>query len=136
MATALVVQDRPLPWLDGRRGALGVGAVSGIFNVLAAASGPPTALFALQRGWSPIVTRATLQAFALPLNVVTMLLLGPASAELTGLGWAVGGLVVGTTGASLVAHLASSSLVRPITLTIAAFGGATLVVSGAWALWR
>jgi hypothetical protein len=75
VATALVIARRELSWLDGTRGAVAAGAASGVFNTLAAASGPPVAIFAAQRRWEPRVMSATLQAFSLPLNLVTLAVL-------------------------------------------------------------
>ena len=72
VATLLVIARRELRWLDGARGAVAAGAASGVFNTLAAASGPPVALFAAQRRWPPRVMSATLQAVSLPLNLVTL----------------------------------------------------------------
>lgn len=130
IATVLVVVERPAPWLNGTVGAISVGAVSGVFNVLAASSGPPVALFAAQRRWSREVAMGTLQAFFLPLNVVTVAVLGPPQGEMSVLAWAAGGLLVGTVAASFFTRRLAP-FARPITLSIAAFGGATLIVTGA-----
>jgi len=130
LATALVARGRALPFLDGARGAVLAGALSGVFTVLAGAGGPPVALFAAQRRWSPVVTSATLQAFALPLNLLTLLVLGPSPDDLSGLGWALAGLVIGTAAAMLVAPRVSAGAVRRVTLAVAALGGAALVVGG------
>ena len=72
----------------------------------------------------------TLQAFFLPLNVVTVAVLGPPQGELSVLAWAAGGLLVGTVAASFFTRRLAP-FARPITLSIAAFGGATLIVTGA-----
>ncbi|ROP50146.1 sulfite exporter TauE/SafE family protein [Rathayibacter sp. PhB185] len=130
LATALIVAGRALPWLEGTRGAVIAGATSGVFNVLAAASGPPVALFAAQRRWPPIVATATLQAFALPLNVVTLALLRPISSDAAGLGWALTGLVLGTVIASFFSTRVPPRAVRSVTLSIAGLGGATLLITG------
>lgn len=134
LATALVAVGRPLPFLDGARGVIVAGAASGVFNVLAAASGPPTALLAAQHRWSPAVTRGTLQAFALPLNLVTLALIGPDLGDVTQLGWAAAGLLLGTLAATLSAHRVPTALVRPATLAVSGAGGAALVVGGVSAL--
>lgn len=130
LATGLVAGGRALPFLDGARGAVLAGALSGVFTVLAGAGGPPVALFAAQRRWTPVVASATLQAFALPLNLLTLLVLGPSPADLSGLGWAAAGLVIGTIAAMLVAPRVSGASVRRVTLVVAALGGAGLVVGG------
>lgn len=134
LATALVARGRSLPWLEGARGAVLAGATSGVFNVLAAASGPPVALFAAQQRWPPLVASATLQAFALPLNIVTLTLLGPDINDASGLGWALAGLVLGTIVASLFAARVPAGAIRPITLSIAGLGGTTLLITGLTAL--
>jgi uncharacterized membrane protein YfcA len=130
VATGLVMAGRSLPFLDGARGAVLAGALSGVFTVLAGAGGPPVALFAAQRRWSPEVAGATLQAFALPLNVLTLVILGPSAADLPGLGWALAGLVLGTVVAILLSRRVRPSAVRRLTLSVAALGGASLVVGG------
>jgi uncharacterized membrane protein YfcA len=129
IATLLVVVGRPAPWLNGSVGAISVGAASGVFNVLAASSGPPVALFAAQRRWKPEVAMGTLQAFFLPLNIVTVAILGPPQGDLSVLAWAAGGLVLGTVAASFFTRRLAP-LARPITLSLAAFGGAALIVTG------
>ncbi len=134
LATALVASGRRLPLLEGTRGALTAGAASGIFNVVAAASGPPVALFAAQRRWSPVVTSATLQAFALPLNVITFVILKPAVSDFSGLGWAVAGLIGGTAIATAVSGKVPAAVVGPVTLIIATVGGVTLIATAISAL--
>lgn len=129
VATVLVVVDRPAPWLGGNVGAMSIGAVSGVFNVLAASSGPPVALFAAQRKWTRDVAMGTLQAFFLPLNLVTIAVLGPPRGDVAVLAWAAGGLLVGSVAASFFTRRLAP-FARPITLSLAAFGGATLIVTG------
>ncbi len=129
IATVLVIVGRPAPWLDGNVGALAVGAASGVFTVLAASGGPPVALFATQRRWKPEVAMGTLQAFFLPLNIITVAILGPPQGDLSVLAWAAGGLALGTVAASFFTRRLAP-LARPITLSLAAFGGATLIVAG------
>ncbi len=60
----------------GAAGAVGVGIVSGVTNVVAGVAGPPVALWADNAGWSAGTTRATLQAYFLGLNVITLVSLG------------------------------------------------------------
>ncbi|NQX12110.1 sulfite exporter TauE/SafE family protein [Microbacteriaceae bacterium VKM Ac-2855] len=133
-ATTIVALGRPLPFLEGNRGVYIAGAASGVFNVLAAASGPPVTLLAVQRRWSPAATRGTLQVFALGLNILTLVILGPIAGDYSQLGWAAAGLVFGTAAASLTVHRAPAHVVRPVTLAIAGVGGATLVATGVAAL--
>lgn len=133
-ATVIVAVGRPMPFFDGTRGVLTAGAASGVFNVLAAASGPPITLLAAQRRWSPSVARGTQQLFGLPLNIVTLSILGPSAGDYSDLGWAAAGLVIGTIVASVTVHRAPEGVVRPVTLSLAGAGGAVLLVTGAAAL--
>ncbi|MBD8660854.1 TSUP family transporter [Frigoribacterium sp. CFBP 8754] len=156
VATALVIARRELRWLDGTRGAVAAGAASGVFNTLAAASGPPVAIFAAQRRWEPRVMSATLQAFSLPLNLVTLAVLvlvgdgagdggggsaasatavaagavAPAGLPLAPLAWAVAGLLAGAAAGVALGHRVPAPVVRAVALGVALLGGATLVTTG------
>jgi uncharacterized membrane protein YfcA len=157
VATVLVIARRELRWLDGTRGAVAAGAASGVFNTLAAASGPPVAIFAAQRRWEPRVMSATLQAFSLPLNLVTLAVLvlvgdgagggaaaaaataataagagagAPAGLPLAPLAWAVVGLLAGAAAGVALGHRVPAPVVRAVALGVALLGGATLVTSG------
>jgi len=76
IAVALVSTGRRPRWVQGRAAAVAAGAASGILNVLAGTSGPPVALYVAARGWTPRVAAATLQAYALPLNLLTLAAVG------------------------------------------------------------
>ena len=156
VATVLVIARRELRWLDGTRGAVAAGAASGVFNTLAAASGPPVAIFAAQRRWEPRVMSATLQAFSLPLNLVTLAVLvlvgdgaggggggsaasatavavgaaAPAGLPLAPLAWAVAGLLAGAAAGVALGHRVPAPVVRAVALGVALLGGATLVTTG------
>jgi uncharacterized membrane protein YfcA len=130
VATALVAVGRPMLWLNGNRGAVIAGAFSGIFNALAAAAGPPVTLFAAQRRWTPNETRGTLQLFGLPLNLITLALLGPFTLDFSQLWWAVIGLFVGTIVGSILTGRVPEGVIRPMTLLIAALGGLSLIANG------
>ncbi|QNE44051.1 TSUP family transporter [Frigoribacterium sp. NBH87] len=156
VATALVIARRELRWLDGTRGAVAAGAASGVFNAIAAASGPPVAIFAAQRRWEPRVMSATLQAFSLPLNLVTLAVLvlvgdgaggggggsaasatavaagavAPAGLPLAPLAWAVAGLLAGAAAGVALGHRVPAPVVRAVALGVALLGGATLVTTG------
>jgi uncharacterized membrane protein YfcA len=107
-----------------------VGAVSGIFTIVAAVSGPPVTLLAVQRKWPPEVTRATMQAFFLPLNLLALLLLGPIDADLADVWWAVGGCVLGLIAGSVGARRIQAPAARWTMLAVAAAGGVWLTVTG------
>lgn len=132
MATVLVASGRTLKVIDTTAGVVLVGAVSGIFTIIAAVSGPPVTLLAVQRKWPPDVTRGTMQAFFLPLNVLALFLLGPIDADLSHLWWVVGGCALGLLAGSLGTRRIPAFAVRWAMLTVAAAGGAWLTISGAW----
>lgn len=134
VATLLVVRGRTMKVIDTAGGVVLVGAVSGVFTIVAAVSGPPVTLLAAQRNWPPDVTRGTMQAFFLPLNLVALILLGPVDADLSNVWWAVGGCVLGLLVGSLGARRIPAPAVRWAMLTVAAAGGVWLTVSGAWEL--
>lgn len=128
--TVLVARGRPLNWMLGRRGAVITGAASGLLTALTGVGGPPVALFVSARRWSAAVARGTMQAFFLPLNVVTLIALGPFVNGVSKLGWAVAGVVVGAVVALLFAGRISETLIRRTTLTLAGVSAASLVVNG------
>jgi uncharacterized membrane protein YfcA len=130
IATGLVVSGYAPKVIDTAGGVVLVGAVSGVFTIIAAVSGPPVTLLAVQRKWPPDVTRATMQAFFLPLNVLALLMLGPVDADLSDLWWAVGGCVLGLIAGSLGARRIPAPAVRWTMLAVAAAGGVWLTVTG------
>lgn len=132
IATGLVVSGYAPKVIDTTGGAVLVGAVSGIFTIVAAVSGPPVTLLAVQRRWPPDVTRATMQAFFLPLNLLALFLLGPIDADLSDAWWAIGGCVLGLIAGSLGARRIPAPAVRWAMLAVAAAGGAWLTVTGTW----
>lgn len=132
VATVIVVRGCTLKVLDTSAGVILVGAVSGVFTIVAAVSGPPVTLLAVQRKWSPDATRGTMQAFFLPLNLLALLLLGPADADLSNVWWAVGGCVLGLLAGSHGARRFPAPVVRWAMLTVAAAGGAWLTAAGTW----
>jgi len=127
-ATALSAAGRSLRFFERPGGAVLAGGSSGALNVLAGASGVPVALFAAARRWSPAQTTATLQAYALPLNLVTLAAVGlPPTAGRWDMLWALAGLGVGLAAALPFAERFPASVLRPLTLGVAAVGGATLL---------
>src|SRR4051794_37696309 len=60
----------------GTAGGVVAGLASATMNVLASAGGPAVAVYATGARWDPLRLRATLQAYFLCLNVVTLLTLG------------------------------------------------------------
>jgi uncharacterized membrane protein YfcA len=60
----------------GVLGGVGAGLASATMNILASAGGPAVAVYAASARWDPVRLRATLQAYFLCLNVVTVFTLG------------------------------------------------------------
>lgn len=132
IAALLVAGGREIRVIDSAGGVFLVGAVSGVFTIVAGVSGPPVTLLAVQRKWSPDVTRATMQAFFLPFNVLALFLLGPVDADLSKVWWAIGGCILGLLAGSFSARRIPASTVRWAMLAVAAAGGAWLTASGIW----
>jgi uncharacterized protein len=108
--------------------ALVAGLASATMNILASAGGPAVAVYAAGARWDPVRVRATLQAYFLCLNVVTVLTLGLphwSAGRATGL---VGGLVAGTAAGALLARRVRAEAVRAVTLALAAAGGLAVLV--------
>src|SRR6478672_4955999 len=75
VGAALVATGRTRDF--GTAGGVVAGLVSATMNVLASAGGPAVAVYASGARWDTLRTRATLQAYFLSLNVVTLITLGP-----------------------------------------------------------
>lgn len=128
--TVLVARGRPLNWMLSSRGAVITGAASGLLTALTGVGGPPVALLVSARRWSARVAWGTMQAFFLPLNLVTLTALGPFVNGVSKLGWAVAGVVFGAAIALLLAGRLSETLIRRTTLALAGISAATLVANG------
>lgn len=119
----------------GRTGDAGVaggvvaGLVSATMNVLASAGGPAVAVYATGARWDPVRLRATLQAYFLCLNVVTVLTLGLPDWSLGRATVLVAALVAGSALGAVLAPRVSHRLARVVTLLLAAVGGLALLVS-------
>jgi uncharacterized membrane protein YfcA len=105
------------------------GLVSATMNVLASAGGPAVAVYAAGAGWDPARLRATLQAYFLTLNVVTVLTLGAPHWSATRALVLVVALGVGAVGGALASRRVSASLARSVTLVLSAAGGLAVAVS-------
>ena len=113
----------------GRAGAVAVGVIGALTNVVAAVAGPPVALWAENADWSADRQRATLQAFFLGLNVVALASLGPPHLSGRLLGGCFLALAAGVTvGGRLDV---SERLARRTTLGLAAAGGLVVLVTAA-----
>jgi uncharacterized membrane protein YfcA len=115
----------------GTGGGVVAGLASATMNVLASAGGPAVAVYATGAGWDPARLRATLQAYFLALNVVTLLTLGAPDWSLSQAGVLVGCLLIGSVGGAVLASRVSTELARRVTLALAAAGGLAVMVAAA-----
>ena len=121
------------PAARGAGGALGVGLLAALTNVLAGVGGPPLALWAANAGWSAERTRATLQAVFLGLNAVALVSLGPPHpSRSTGLTAALA-LAVGLGLGLRLVRLVPERAARLGTLGLAATGGLAVLIPAALA---
>ncbi|PPK92683.1 hypothetical protein CLV92_113112 [Kineococcus xinjiangensis] len=131
VGVGLIASGRRARWVDGPAGPVAAGAGSGVLNVLAGVSGPPVALFVAHRGWAPRVGTATLQAYALPLNAVTLAVLGLPAAQPGQLLGAAVGLLLGTGAAWPLRRRISAAGVRVLVLALATAGALLLLARAA-----
>ena len=76
LGTVLVAVGKRWPWRTGPLTAILAGVASAGGNVAAGLNGPPVLLYALSTDWTPQRLVATLQAYFLLLNCVTLAVLG------------------------------------------------------------
>jgi uncharacterized membrane protein YfcA len=100
-------------------------------NVLASAGGPAVAVYAAGARWDPARLRATLQAYFLALNVVTLFTLGAPHWSLRQAVVLIVCLLVGSLVGALLAARVSTELARKVTLGLAAAGGLAVMVAAA-----
>jgi uncharacterized membrane protein YfcA len=115
----------------GLVGGVVAGLASATMNVLASAGGPAVAVYATGARWEPARVRATLQAYFLALNVVTVSTLGTPDWSLPQVVVLVAALGVGTAAGAVLAPRVSTHLARGVTLALAAAGGVAVVISAA-----
>lgn len=105
------------------------GLASATMNVLASAGGPAVAVYATGARWDPTRLRATLQAYFLSLNVVTVLTLGLPHWSVRRGVVLVLALLAGSVVGALLAPRVSHDLARAVTLALAAAGGLAVLIS-------
>ena len=115
----------------GTAGGVVAGLASATMNVLASAGGPAVAVYAAGAGWDPVRLRATLQAYFLALNIVTLLTLGAPHWSWTQAVVLVVCLLAGSVAGALLASRVSTALARQVTLALAGAGGVAVMVSAA-----
>jgi uncharacterized membrane protein YfcA len=113
----------------GLPGGVAAGLASATMNVLASAGGPAVAVYATGARWDALRTRATLQAYFLALNVVTLLTLGPPHWSAGRAVTLIATLLVGTAAGALMAGRVSAQVARAATLVLAAAGGLAVLVA-------
>lgn len=113
----------------GVAGGIAAGVASATMNVLASAGGPAVAVYAAGARWDPLRLRATLQAYFLSLNVVTLLTLGPPHWNAPRAIALAAALAAGSVGGAVVARRVDAGLARSVTLVLAACGGVAVLVS-------
>jgi uncharacterized membrane protein YfcA len=115
----------------GIPGAVAAGLASAVMNVLASAGGPAVAVYATGARWDPQRMRATLQAYFLSLNVVTVLTLGRPHWSWPRAVTLIVALGVGASAGAFFAPRVSARLARSATLLLAAAGGVAVVIAAA-----
>lgn len=113
----------------GMAGGVAAGLVSATMNVLASAGGPAVAVYAAGARWEPTRTRATLQAYFLSLNIVTLASLGPPNWSATRAVVLISALLVGSALGAVLAPRVSAHRARTVTLVLAAAGGLAVLIS-------
>lgn len=116
--------------LAGRVGAVLAGAVSGAMNVAGGVAGPAVAGYALNARWTAAQTRATLGAYFLGINVVSVASRGVPSLPAWFFAGGALALLVGFGGGVLVARRLDETAVRSWTLALAGLGAAAAIVQG------
>src|SRR4051794_15324612 len=114
---------------SGLIGAVVAGLVSATMNVLASAGGPAVAVYATGAGWDPTRLRATLQAYFLALNIVTLVTLGPPDWTWGEASILVVSLAVGAAAGALLAPRVPTRTARAVTLSLAAAGGVAVFLA-------
>ena len=112
----------------GVAGGVAAGLASATMNVLASAGGPAVAVYASGARWDPLRTRATLQAYFLSLNVVTLLTLGPPHWTAGRAASLVVALLAGSAIGATTAGRVSARGARAVTLVLAAAGGLAVLI--------
>lgn len=127
LGAALVASGRSFD--VGTSGGVAAGLASATMNVLASAGGPAVAVYAAGARWDPLRTRATLQAYFLSLNVVTLATLGPPHWSAGHAVTLIGALLAGSALGALGSGRVSARLARGATLALAAAGGLAVLVA-------
>lgn len=129
LGAALVAAGRARD--SGVLGGVVAGMVSATMNVLASAGGPAVAVYAAGARWDPLRVRATLQAYFLALNVVTLATLGAPHWSATQAIVLIACLLAGSALGGWLSGRVSAHRARAVTLAMAAAGGLGVLISAA-----
>ncbi|HET6816360.1 MAG TPA: TSUP family transporter [Mycobacteriales bacterium] len=127
VGAALVAAGRTAD--TGVVGGVVAGLASATMNVLASAGGPAVAVYAAGARWDPGRVRATLQAYFLALNVVTLATLGLPHWSAGQAAVLVGCLLAGSAAGAWMVGRVSPTRARTVTLALAAAGGLGVLIS-------
>lgn len=127
IGAALVAAGRTTD--TGLPGGIVAGLVSATMNVLASAGGPAVAVYAAGARWDPLRVRATLQAYFLVLNIVTLATLGTPHWSTTQAVVLVGCLLAGSALGGWLSGRVPAQRARAVTLVLAAAGGLGVLIS-------
>lgn len=127
LGAALVAAGRTRD--SGVIGGVVAGLASATMNVLASAGGPAVAVYATGAKWDVSRLRATLQAYFLSLNVVTVLTLGAPSWSWSDAIVLIAALAVGAGVGAWLSGRVPAELARRVTLVLAAAGGLAVLAS-------
>lgn len=128
LGTLLLAGGLRWPAAGGRAGMVAGSLLAAGTNVVAGVGGPPVALWAENAGWAPDPQRATLQAYFLGTNAVAVAFLGLPVVVTGVLLSCLAALLVGALLGPLVLRRISEITARRITLSLAAAGGAWVLV--------
>lgn len=124
LATAMLASGLRWERADGPIATAVAGTLSAAMNYVGGVGGPAAALFATNAGWPQREIRATLQAYLLAINLITLAVLGFVLVPLD----LVLALAIGAVIGLAVGGRIPDSAARIATLWISALGGAALVI--------
>lgn len=116
--------------IRGRPGMLAAGGISAVMNTTSGVGGPVVAMYALNAGWTPEMTRPTLGLFFIGLNVLSLSALGPVQMSLGLLAGLMVSLALGFTLGTVVARSLSSLVIGRAVLVLSIVGGIAAVIRG------
>lgn len=126
--TLLLAGGLRWPAAGGRAGMVASSLLAAGTNIIAGVGGPPVALWAENAGWAVAPQRATLQAYFLGTNAVAITFLGLPTAGPGVFLSCLAALLSGALLGPLVLRRISEITARRITLTLAAAGGAWVLL--------